>query len=344
MIDIELAPAPDSAFEAALQAAMDNKTKPVGALGRLEDLALQLARIQRSLTPTARRARLQIFAADHGMAAHGVSAFPQAVTGQMVSNFLAGGAAANVIAARLGVTVEVIDAGVAGEPIEHPALRQHRIGPGTANAIRGSAMTAEQRDLALRDGQALGAEGDDEVACFGEMGIGNTSAASLLYAKVLGLELEPLCGRGTGLDDAALARKRALLTEAAARTSPTLTAPQALAEYGGFEIAMMTGAMLGAASAGKLVLVDGFIAGSAACCALAMAPALRAHLCFAHCSAEAGHRIVLDTLGVQPLLSLDMRLGEGTGALLAWPFVQAAAGVLSDMASFDSAGVSQSDA
>lgn len=329
----------DPEFEAKLQAAIDNKTKPVGSLGRIEALALQLARIQHSLTPTAQAARLQIFAGDHGMARHGLSAFPQVVTQQMVQNFLAGGAAANVIADRLGVAVEVIDAGVAGEPIVHPQLRQHRIGPGTEDSITGPAMTAGQLDKALAKGRQLGAEGPCEVACFGEMGIGNTSAASLVCAKVLGIEIAQLTGRGTGLDDAGLARKQTLLQQAASRTARVLPPAAALQEYGGFEIAMMTGAMLGAAAGGKLVLVDGFIAGSAATCAVHLAPDCRRHLVFAHCSAEAGHALVLQTLDAQPLLQLDMRLGEGTGALLAWPLVQAAAAVLTDMASFDSAHV-----
>ena len=330
-----------AAFTRAVRAAIDAKTKPVGALGRLETLAAQIAEIQQTLEPLAERCRLTVFAADHGIAAAGVSAYPSEVTRQMVLNFLAGGAAANVIARVLGVEFTIVDAGVSGDAIEHPALLSRRIASRTRNAVNEPAMTASQCEQALDAGWNLGNEPGHEVACFGEMGIGNTSSASLVAAKLLGVPVEGLAGPGTGLDDAGLARKRRVLESAAARTPNELKPVQALSEYGGFESVMLAGAMLGAAEAGKLVLVDGFIATVSALAAIRMSSGVKRHLVFAHRSAEPGHGTVLDALDVDPLLYLDMRLGEGTGALLAWPLVQAAAAMLRDMASFASAGVSE---
>lgn len=327
-------------FSDAVQATIDNKTKPLGSLGMIETLAAQIANVQQSLTPRAETCTLTIFAADHGMAAAGVSAFPSEVTQQMVLNFLSGGAAANVFARSVGAEVQVVDAGVMGPQIEHPDLIQKRVAPGTANAITEPAMTAAQVQAALTAGEEIGRELTCDVACFGEMGIGNTSAASLVSAKVLGLPITQLIGRGTGLDKAGLARKTDLLTEAAHRTSLKLDAKIALQEYGGFEIAMMCGAMIGASEAGRIIIVDGFIASAAALCALQIRPACDRNFVYAHCSAESGHRLVLDTIGARPLLDLDLRLGEGTGALLAWPLVKAAAAMLREMASFESAGVS----
>ena len=327
-------------FLRALQTAIDSKTKPVGALGRIEQLAARIARIQHALKPVAETCRLTIFAGDHGMACHGVSAYPQDVTRQMVLNFLSGGAAANVFAGTLEVDVQVIDCGVAGEPIRDPALRSCRIAAGTENAIDRPAMDADQCQAALYNGRTVGTEGDHHAACFGEMGIGNTSSASLIAAKLLGAPVGDLVGRGTGLEPDGMARKRALLENAAMRTPDRLTAADALTEYGGFEIATMAGAMTGAAEAGKIVIVDGFIATVAALCARDLSPGCEQNFVYAHRSAEAGHTKVLEALGAEPLLDLDMRLGEGTGALLAWPLVKAAAAMLREMASFDSAGVS----
>lgn len=331
----------DPGFEAALKAAIDGKTKPLGALGRIETLAAQIARLQRTLAPTAETCRLVIFAADHGIADEGVSAYPQAVTRQMVANFLSGGAAANVFARSVGADIVVVDAGVAGEPMSHPDLVSARIGPGTANAATGPAMGAELCAAALSRGRAFGADGAFDVMAFGEMGIANTSSAALVAAKLTGLPVARLTGRGTGVDDAGLARKRQVLERAASRTAPRLRGAEALAEYGGFEIAMIAGAMLGAAEARRVVLVDGFIATAAAAAALDIAPGIRDALVFCHLSDEAGHAVLLDGLGATPLLSLGLRLGEGTGALLALPLVRAAAAMLREMASFDSAGVSR---
>ncbi len=331
---------PDAGFDRTVRDLIDNKTKPPGALGRVEAVALQLARATGTPAPRLASCELTIFAADHGIAAEGVSAYPQAVTREMVLNFLNRGAAANVFAEAVGASVRVVDAGVAGDPIGHPDLVQRRIGPGTRNCLAGPAMTGAQRDDALRAGRRLAEGSPADVLCFGEMGIGNTSAATLLAHKLLGLPVADLAGRGTGLDDAGLAHKTAVLEAAAARTGPDPDAAQALAEYGGFEIAMMAGAMLGAADSNRPVLVDGFISTAAAVAALGIAPAAGRCLVYAHRSAEHGHRAMLDALGAQPVLDLGMRLGEGTGALLAWPVVRAASAMLTDMASFESAGVS----
>ena len=327
------------ALDDVIRQAIDSKTKPLGALGVVETLAAQIARIQGTLTPNLHRCRLTLFAGDHGVAHEGVSAYPQTVTRQMVANFLAGGAAANVFARANGVELQVVDAGVAGEPLDALGLVSRRIAAGTRNFAVEPAMTEAQCDAALHAGDEVGVNVAADAAAFGEMGIANTSAAALVAHKLTSAGLDSLIGRGTGLDDDGLAHKRTVLARAALRTAERLDARNALREYGGFEIAMMAGAMIGAARAGAVVLVDGFIASVAALAAVGIAPALRDYLVFAHRSAEQGHRTVLDALDAQPLLDFDMRLGEGTGALLAWPALKCAAAMMSEMASFESAGV-----
>ena len=328
------------ALDDAIRHAIDTKTKPLGALGIVETLAAQVARIQGTLTPRLNRCRLTLFAGDHGIAHEGVSAYPQAVTRQMVANFLAGGAAANVFARTNDVDLQVVDAGVAGDPVDAPGLVARRIAGGTRNFALEPAMTVEQCDRALRAGHELGVNVATDAAAFGEMGIANTSSATLIAQKLTGAGLDALIGRGTGLDDKGLAHKHAVLERASKRTAERLDARDALSEYGGFEIVMMAGAMIGAARGGAVVLVDGFIASAASLAAVGIAPALRDYLVFAHRSAEQGHRTVLDSLDARPLLDFDMRLGEGTGALIAWPILKCAAAMMSDMASFESAGVS----
>lgn len=330
-----MTPSPD-----LIRRALDGKTKPPGSLGRLEDLAAQLAAWTGTLAPRLERCTLLLFAGDHGVAAERVSAYPQTVTRQMLLNFLGGGAAANVFARTVGAEVRVVDAGVAGEPVAHPDLVPLRIGPGTRNFAQSPAMTSAERDRALAEGRRLGETEPADALCFGEMGIGNTSAAALLGHKLLGATLEGLAGPGTGVAGDALARKRAVLARAAARTPARLDPAEALMQYGGFEIVAMTGAMLGGAATGRLLLVDGFIATAAALAAVRLEPSARDAMVFAHRSAEPGHALLLDALEAEPLLDLGLRLGEGTGALLAWPLVRAAADMLRDMATFDGAGVS----
>jgi len=330
----------DAALAARLQQRIDNKTKPPGALGRLETLALQLGLIQRSTSITFDAPQMVVFAADHGIASEGVSAFPQAVTLQMVGNMLAGGAAINVFARQHGFALQVVDAGVAAELAAHPQLVSRKIAPGTANICEGPAMSMAQALQALHAGMDVVKDLPGNVVAFGEMGIANTSPAALLLARLARLPLTDVVGRGTGLDDAQLAHKQAVLTRALARHDHAQAPLTVLAALGGFEIAMMAGAMLQAASERRVVLVDGFIAGAAALVACALQPVAKDYLVFCHRSAERGHQLLLAHLQASPLLDLDMRLGEGTGALLAWPLLQSASLFLAEMASFDSAGVS----
>jgi nicotinate-nucleotide--dimethylbenzimidazole phosphoribosyltransferase len=334
---------PDQGLAAALQHKIDQKTKPRGALGQLEKLALQAGLIQQRLDPQLSQPHLLVFAGDHGAARAGVSAYPQEVTWQMVENFLAGGAAINVFARHNGLHLSVVDAGVAHDFSHRPGLIHAKVAAGTANFIEQAAMTMAQCELAITRGaeivRNLAGNGCNVIG-FGEMGIGNTAAASLLTHCLTGTPLPDCIGRGTGLDDAGLQRKQALLEQAMRRERPGGDAPLAvLAEFGGFEIAMMTGAMLAAAEARMLLLIDGFIVGAAALVAARLYPALTHYCVFCHRSAEPGHAAQLAALGAEPLLDLGLRLGEGTGAALAFPLVQAAVAFLNEMASFESAGV-----
>ena len=338
-----LTPTLDAPLQARLQHKIDHKTKPLGALGALEGLALQLGLIQRSETVVLQQPQIVVFAADHGVCAEGVSAFPQAVTVQMVANMLAGGAAINVFARQHGFALQVVDAGVAAELPAHPQLLTRKIAHGTRNVCVDAAMSMEQLQTALTAGQQVMQALPGNVVAFGEMGIGNTSAAALLLSRLASIPVLDAVGRGTGLDDAQLARKQAVLERALARHVQATAPLDALAALGGFEIAMMTGAMLQAAAERRVVLVDGFIAGAAALAAYALAPHVKDYLVWCHQSAEHGHRALLAHLQATPLLMLDLRLGEGSGALLAWPLLQSAAAFLNEMASFESAGVSGKD-
>ena len=334
---------PDRGLAAELQQRIDTKTKPLGALGRLETLALQIGLIQQSLAPRLSKPHMLVFAGDHGAARAGVSAYPQDVTWQMVENFLAGGAAINVFARQVGMDLSVVDAGVARDFGGRPGMIDAKVAPGTANYLEMPAMDGAQRDIAIARGRALARELAGQgcnVIGFGEMGIGNTASASLLTHCLTCAGLDTVIGRGTGLDDAGLARKRQLLARAVARGGRTGDPLEALAQYGGFEIAMMAGAMLGAAEAGMLLLIDGFIVTSALLVAHALCPAILDYSVFAHRSQEPGHTVQLTHFNIEPLVQLDLRLGEGTGAALVYPLVQAAVNFLNEMASFESAGVS----
>ena len=338
----------DSALDDALRLKIDNKTKPRASLGELESLAVQIGRIQSSLTPRMERPHMLVFAGDHGAAKAGVSAFPQEVTWQMVENFLAGGAAINVFSRLNGLDLTVVDAGVAHAFGPREGLIDAKITPcGTRNCIEQPAMTADECATALARGAEIThqlANAGCTVLGFGEMGIGNTASASLLTHCLTGTPLADCIGRGTGLDDAGLARKQFLLEQALQRYRAAGGNDEplnVLAEFGGFEIAMMVGAMLGAAEAKMTLLIDGFIVGAAALTAARLAPALLDYCVFCHRSAEPGHAAQLQALAVEPLLDLGLRLGEGTGAALAYPLVRAALSFLNDMASFESAGVSE---
>ncbi len=336
---------PQTAAVPGLQARIDGKTKPPGSLGQLEKLALQIGQVQQTLTPSLDRPHLLVFAGDHGAARAGVSAYPQEVTWQTVEDFLAGGAAINVFARHNGLQLQVIDAGVAHDFGARDGLVDAKIAFGTHNYLEQAAMNAAERDAAIARGAAIAGDLADQgcrLIGFGEMGIGNTASASLLTHLLTGTPLADCVGRGTGLDDAGLARKQALLAQAVERAAlpPAADALTVLAEFGGFEIAMMSGAMLAAAERGLLLLIEGFIVTSALLVAARIAPAIGDYCVFCHRSAEPGHRTQLRALGAEPLLDLGLCLGEGTGAALAWPLVRAAATFLNEMASFASAGVS----
>ncbi|WNC88995.1 nicotinate-nucleotide--dimethylbenzimidazole phosphoribosyltransferase [Paraburkholderia sp. FT54] len=330
-----------------LQHIIDTKTKPPGSLGRLETLARQMGLIQRTPHPTVTRPAMIVFAGDHGVAEEGVSPYPQAVTAQMVANFLAGGAAINALSRVSGIELEVVNAGIATPLPSTAGLVDIPVAAGTRNFAREPAMTRDQALAAMHAGAARvrhhAALGTNVIG-FGEMGIANTSAAACLMSRLCGVPIDECVGRGTGLDNAGLARKRNVLASALAH-HPVSTDPlDALATFGGFEIAMMAGAYLAAAEARMTILVDGFIATSALLIADAFAPSMREYCVFAHASNEAGHRRMLDHFGALPLLSLDMRLGEGTGAALAVPLLRAASAFINEMASFESAGVADRDA
>ncbi len=315
-----------------LQAALDGKAKPLGSLGRIESLAMQLGLIQGTLRPTVEPVVL-VFAGDHG-AAPGVSAYPSSVTAAMVGAYLSGRAAVNLFAAQARARLLVVDAGVAADLPPHPGLVSAKVRPGARDWRTGPAMTAAELDQALGAASALVDRLVDEgctVLALGEMGIGNTASAALLVHKAAGLDLDCLTGRGAGLDDAGLARKRAAMAAGSARTTLRLPPRDALIEYGGYEIAMLAGAILRASERQVCVLVDGVIVTAAAVLAHALQPDCLHACIFAHRSAERSHDLMLAHFGAAPLLDLGMRLGEGTGAALAIPLLRAAAAVLSGM-------------
>ncbi len=316
-------------------------TKPSGALGRLEGLSIRLAGMTGRLEWLPTRRACLVFAGDHGVARRGVSAYPQEVTYQMVLNFLAGGAAVNVLARQMGARLVVVDAGVAGDFAAAPGLVIGKVARGTADLCEGPAMTAAQADAAYALGIAVLeeqiAQGLDVLAV-GEMGIGNTTSASAIVAAITERPVSTVTGRGTGLDAAGWVRKVALVEEALALHAPCNI--ETLRKVGGFEIGAMAGAMTAAAAARIPVVLDGFISTAAALIAVQAEPAVRDYLVASHRSVEPGHKIALEWLGLEPLLDLDLRLGEGTGALLAMPIIEAAMRTLQEMATFASAGVS----
>jgi nicotinate-nucleotide--dimethylbenzimidazole phosphoribosyltransferase len=335
----------DAGWAKRAQDELDCKTKPRRSLGRLEDLAAQLAAIRRRLDLLPLEAAIVVAAADHGYAAHGVSAYPKEVTRQMLANFVSGGAAVAVLARQSGARLVVVDVGVAGA-VPHPEIVGVRIAPGTADATAGPAMTTAELQAATEAGIATAARLADEgaaVLALGEMGIGNTTAAAALCAALLDLDPAQACGPGTGLDAAGIARKARVVQEALRVNAVDGSDPlAALAAVGGLEIAFLTGAILGAAERRQAAVLDGFIVGAAALVAARLAPAAVGYMVAAHVSPEPAHRLALDALGLSPLFELELRLGEGTGAALALPILQSAAALLVEMATFDSAGVSDS--
>lgn len=332
-------------LDVAIAHKLDNKTKPRGSLGQLERLAAQIARLQGSLTPDLPTLSHLVFAADHGVCAQGVSAYPSEVTRQMVLNFMNGGAAINVFCRQHGIALTVVDAGLAGESLPpHPSVTDARIANGSADFSRTAAMTGEELDRALETGAELArlhlAEGASALS-FGEMGIGNSTASAALMAACLKLSAHACVGRGTGADQAILARKVAVVAKALDRHGPNLTDGRSIMRHlGGLELAMMAGAMAATAELGRPFIVDGFIAGAALLTLWRDQPEILDYAIFSHQSNEQGHAAMLEHLAAKPLLHLDLRLGEGTGAILAWPLVQSALAFFNDMASFEDAGVS----
>ncbi len=328
-------------------ARQDQLTKPQGSLGRLEELSLKLAGIQGKPLPQIKHKAIITMAGDHGVVAEGVSLWPQEVTAQMVYNFLGGGAAINVLARQVGARVIVVDMGVAADLAPDAQLLSRKVAPGTGNISRGPAMTTEQAIKAVETGieivAAEVARGLDIVGT-GDMGIGNTTASSAICAVITGRPVAEVTGRGTGVAGKQLAHKREVVKKALDVNRPDPRQPlDVLAKVGGFEIGGLAGVMLAAAAHRIPVVIDGFISGAAALIATALVPEVVDFLIAGHVSAEAGHRVLLRHLGLKPLLDLDMRLGEGTGAALGIFLAEAAARVLAEMPTFAEAGVSEKD-
>jgi nicotinate-nucleotide--dimethylbenzimidazole phosphoribosyltransferase len=324
-----------------LQVKLNNKTKPLGSLGQLETLAQQIGLILRTESPRLQAPQLVVFAGDHGLAQHGVSAYPSDVTWQMVENFLAGGAAVSVLARQHHIGLTVADCGVMHDFKPQSGLHTCKIAYGTADALTYPAMSTEQCERALSNGQALIKTLAGNALLLGEMGIGNSSAASLLLARLGDLPIGQCVGAGTGLDQSGVQRKTTILQQVLQLHIHATEPLQALAAFGGFEIATMVGAILEAAASNRVIVVDGFITGAAVLVASQLEPLILQRCVFAHRSAERGHVLLLEQLGARPLLDLQLRLGEGSGAALAWPLLISACNLLTQMASFTSAGVSE---
>jgi nicotinate-nucleotide--dimethylbenzimidazole phosphoribosyltransferase len=344
---------PSAVIGAELQHKIDNKTKPLGALGELENIAFQLGTIQQTLTPDVSKPKMIVFAADHGVVAQGVSLFPQEVTPQMVMNFLMGGAAVSVFCAQYNVPLRVVDVGVNAELAAHPLLGARKVAFSTKDFSQQAAMSAKQLEQAVQAGvdeANLAIDDGANVLMFGEMGIGNTCVSSCMMTALIGVSASDSAGRGTGLDQAGVSHKAQVIEQSLKRaeqeTGQMMSewSAQTLAEQvGGFEIVAMAGAMLQSAQRQTAFVVDGFICSVALLFAQKVAPNVRDYAIFAHQSNEKAHKMLLDYLQAEPILSLDLRLGEGSGAILAYPLINSACVFLNKMASFESAGVSGSE-
>jgi len=332
-----------SNIDVDLKKKIDGKTKPPGSLGRLETLALQCGKIQNSLNPELVNPTILVFAGDHGITEEGVSPYPQEVTAQMVINFLNGGAAINVFCRQNNISLHVVDAGVKTGLPEGTELINANIGSGTKNFCKEAAMSLDECERAIEKGAELSRTvpvSTCNVIGFGEMGIGNTSSAAALTQRFTGLPVEDCVGKGTGVDDSGLEHKQNTIRQALEKHAQIKEPQAVLSTFGGFEIAMMVGAMLESAVLKRIILIDGFIASAAFLAASRIVPEIKQYAVFTHKSDEQGHAEILKYLQVEPLISLGMRLGEGTGAAVAFPILKSAVTFLNQMASFESSGVS----
>lgn len=345
MIQYDITPLNTEMAE-ALQQKIDLKTKPIGSLGKLEKMAKHIGCIQNTLSPELKKPVIMIFAADHGIALDGVSPYPQEVTWQMVANFMNGGAAINVFAEQHDIDIRIIDAGVNYDFDKSSGVLNAKIAHGTKSYLKEAAMSTEQFEMAMKRGsdlvERIHSEGSNIIG-FGEMGIANTSSAAVILHLLSNIELSACVGRGTGWDDEGLQRKYEILGRAVANYSGNNTATEILTYFGGFEIVMIAGAILKAAELKMTMMIDGFIVSSALLAASKINANVLDYCIFTHKSSEKGHQLMLDQLKAKPLLDMGMRLGEGTGAAVAFPLIQSAINFLNEMASFEDAGVSNAD-
>ena len=339
----DVPPLLNSILGTKLRNKLDNKTKPIGALGRLEDLALRIGLILGNENPELIKPQMLVCAADHGLTAEGISAYPSDVTWQMVENFLAGGAAVSILSKQNNISLNVVDCGVRHDFEPREGLLIQKVSKGTENALQGPAMSNEECQQAIKNGMGIvrGLEGN--AVLIGEMGIGNSSAAAMLLARLTDSDISSCTGSGTGMFGSNLKKKTSILEQVLEKHKDAKNPLAALAAFGGFEIATMAGAVIQSASEGRVIVVDGFIASSAVLVASRIRSKVLDYCIFSHRSDEKGHSLMLDAMNAEPLFDLKLRLGEGSGAALAWPLLMSACTILRDMASFEAAGVSRDD-
>ena len=339
----DVTPTSNSNLSKDLQSKLDNKTKPIGALGRLENLALRIGLILGNKNPELIQPQMLVCAADHGLATEGVSAYPSDVTWQMVENFLAGGAAVSVLSKQNNISLNVVDCGVRHDFSPREGLIIQKVSKGTANSLNGPAMSNEECQRAMKNGMNITNSLEGNALLIGEMGIGNSSAAAMLLSRLTDNDIASCTGSGTGMFGDDLKTKTVILEKVLKKHKAAKEPLEALAAFGGLEIATLAGAMIQAASQRRVIVVDGFIASSAVLVASKLEPAILDYCIFSHHSDEQGHFLMLSEMSAEPLLDLNLRLGEGSGAALAWPLLVSACTILRDMASFEAAGVSRDE-
>ena len=339
----EVPPLLNSNLGTKLQSKLDNKTKPLRSLGRLEDVALRIGLILDNENPELIKPQMLVCAADHGLTAEGISAYPSDVTWQMVENFLAGGAAVSVLSKQNNISLNVVDCGVRHDFAPREGLLIQKVSKGTKNALQGPAMSNEECQQAINNGMSIVRELEGNAVLIGEMGIGNSSAAAMLLARLTDNDISSCAGSGTGMFGDDLEKKTSILKQVLEKHKEAKEPLDALAAFGGLEVATLTGAVIQAASERRVIVVDGFIASSAVLVASRLRSKVLDYCIFSHRSDEQGHSLMLDVMNAEPLLDLKLRLGEGSGAALAWPLLMSACKILREMASFEAAGVSRDD-